>query len=409
MKILLANKFFYLKGGAEVSFFETAKLLESKGHKVIFFSMQHPKNFPSIYEKFFVSNVDYEKSALKDKIDASLKLLYSFEAKRKIKDLIKREKPDVAYLNNIHHQISPSILGAFKQFNIPVVLALRDYKMVCASYSMLADWKICEACKNKKYYYCFLKACVKDSKAMSFINTIEMYLHHKILHIYDLVDVFISPSEFLKSKVEEMGFKGKIIYLPNFVKIEDFKPQYNWEENSIVYFGRLSKEKGLFTLIDAMRDTKGIILKIIGDGPIRGDMEKKVENENIKNVLFLGYKSGENLRNEIKKSMFTVLPSEWYENNPRSVIEGFALGKSVIGSRIGGIPELVKDGETGLTFEPGNSVDLRSKIEYYTNNPDKVVKMGKNARLFAEKDLNAEEHYRRLMEIYRQVTSRQNG
>ena len=149
MKILFANKYFFIKGGAEVSFFATAKLLEDRGHKVIFFSMQHPRNISSEFARYFVSNVDYEKDGLKIGLDASLRLLYSFEAKNKIKELIKREKPDIAHLNNIYHQISPSILHPLKKHNIPTIMSLRDSKLVCASYLMLSNGKVCEACKDE--------------------------------------------------------------------------------------------------------------------------------------------------------------------------------------------------------------------------------------------------------------------
>jgi len=399
MKILMANKYFYLKGGAECVFLDSAKLLSNKGHKTLFFSMHHLKNLYSAYEKYFVLNVDYEKSGIKNKIDSSIKLLYSLEAKRKAEELIKEEKPDIAHLQNIYHQISPSIIHALKKFHIPIVMTLHDYKMACASYQMLANGRICEACKDRKYYNCFLKKCVKDSKTKSLLNTIEMYLHHKIFHIYDLVDVFISPSMFLKNKVEEMGFKGKIIYLPNFVNLEDYRPQYDWQENSIVYFGRLSKEKGLFTLIEAMKglNTK---LKIIGEGPIKEGLELRVRSLELKNIEFLGYKAGDELKDEIRKSMFVILPSEWYENNPRSIIEGFALGKPAIGARIGGIPELVKDNETGLTFEPWNADDLKRRILQLIENPSEISRMGKNARKMVNEELNPDIHYEKLMEIY---------
>jgi glycosyltransferase involved in cell wall biosynthesis len=407
MRILFVNKFFYLRGGSEGVFFDTANLMEDSGHRVIFFSMNHTMNLSSEYEKYFVSNVDYENNGIKNKIDASLKLLYSFEAKKKLEKLIIKEKPDVAHLHIIHHQISPSILHTLKKYNIPIILVLHEYKMVCAAYSMLYYGQTCEVCKGGRYYNCFLRGCVKDSRVKSLLTTIEMYLHHKILHIYDLVDVFISPSRFLKSKLQEMGFKGKIVYLPNFVRVEEFDPQYDWQEASIVYFGRLSREKGLFTLIDAMRGLpacnllgRDVRLKIIGDGPIKDSLESRVKSLGLKNIEFLGYKTGEELKSEIRKSMFVVLPSEWYENNPMSIIEGFALGKPAIAARIGGIPELVKDYETGLTFEVGNPEDLHSKIEYLISNPDKIVEMGKNARAFVEKDLNAKKYYQRLMEIY---------
>jgi len=405
MKILLANKFFYFKGGAEISFFETAKLLEKHNHTVLFFSMHHPNNFETKYKKYFTSNVNYESSNILHNLNSALKIFYSFEAKRKIEELIKEEKPEIAHLNNIYHQISPSIVHSLKKFGIPIVMTLRDLKMVCASYLMLNKGKTCDLCRNKRYYNCFLQGCVKNSRMKSLINTIEMYLHHQFFHIYDLVDVFISPSQFLKAKVEEMGFKGKIVHLSNFVNFEEYTPQYEAVERSLVYFGRLSREKGLFTLIEAMRgiDAK---LKIIGEGPLREALIDKMNVLGLKNVEFLGYKSGEELKSEIKKSMAVVLTSEWYENNPRSIIEGFALGKPAIGARIGGIPELVRDGDTGLTFTASDSADLHSKIMVFLGNPQSVERMGRNARRFVEEELGAEVHYKKLMDIYKMVLNK---
>lgn len=400
MKILLVNKFFFLKGGSETSFFNTANLLEKRGHKVMFFSMKHPLNLPSVYEKYFVSNIDYEFNGLENRLNAASRLLYSFEAKEKIERLIKEQKPDIAHLHNIHHQISPSVLTSLRKFKIPIVLTLHDYKMVCPSYSMMYNGKTCMACGGGKYYRCFLKRCNKGSRIKSLLSAMEMYLHHKVLHIYKLADIFISPSMFLKHKLEEMGFTGKVVHLPNFIKLGENAPAYNLDEKSIVYFGRLSREKGLFDLIDAVKDIKGITLRIIGEGSLEGEIKNKISVEGINNVILLGYKKGEDLKNEIIKSMFVILPSTCFENNPMSIIEAFSLGKPVIGSRIGGIPELVKDGRTGLSFEAGNPLDLRIKIEDLINNPGKAVEMGKNACLFVDKEFSAEKHYQGLMEIY---------
>lgn len=399
MKILCVNKYFFVKGGAETVFFETSKLLEKKGHKIIYFAMKHPLNISSIYDKYFVSNIDYEKGGFLNNLKAACNLIYSIEAKRKMEILIKEEKPDIAHLHNIYHQLSPSILYALKKNKIPVVLTLHDYKSVCASYLMFHGGKICEACKNGMYYNCFLKGCVKNSRAKSLLNTIEMYFHHNILHIYDLVDIFISPSIFVKNKLKEMGFRGRVVHVPNFLNIEEYIPRFDHEENSIIYFGRLSEEKGLTVLIEAIKGLS-INLKIIGEGPVREKLRNKVENENIANVKIFGYKTGDDLKNEIRKSMFVVLPSEVYENNPRTLIEGFALGKPAIGARIGGIPELIKDNETGLMFESGGAADLRSKIKYLSDNHAKIIEMGRNARKFVEQELNPGKYYEKLMEIY---------
>lgn len=407
MKILLVNKFLYPKGGDAISTINTGKLLSAKNHKVIFWGMEHPLNPKYPYKDYFVPYVDLNNpGGLTNQLKISLNLIYSLEAKKKIENLINIEKPDIVHLNSIYHQISPSIIHSLRKFGIFSVMTLHDYKMVCASYLMMNNGNICEACKNGRYYHCFFQSCVKNSKIKSLLNTIEMYLHHKIMHIYELVDIFISPSKFLKVKLEKMGFKGKIVYLPNFVKTENFKPEFSWKENSIIYFGRLSKEKGLFTLIEAMKNVKGLSLKIIGKGPIEESLKSKINCEKIRNVTLLGFKTGKELKDEIKKSMFVVFPSEWYETFGLVAIESFALGKPVIGSRIGGIPKLVKDGKTGLTFKTGSADDLRKKILYLINNPHKVVKMGKNARKFVEEKFNSEKYYQRLMEIYNHAISK---
>lgn len=400
MKILLINKFLYPKGGDAISTLATGNLLETKGHKVLYWGMQHPSNSSYSTSSYFVSYVDLnESTSVCQKLKTTARILYSFGAKRKIESLIKIERPDIVHLNNFAHQISPSILEAFKKYKIPSVMTMRDYKLVCPSYSMLSGGSPCEKCKNGRYYWCFLKRCTKDSYPKSLLNVIEMYLHHKILHIYDLVNTFISPSIFLKEKLREMGFEKEIVYLPNFIDTKDYSPQYNSDDKTICYFGRLSPEKGLFTLIDATKRLDAR-LEIIGDGPLRNSLEKKVRNEKISNTIFLGYKSGEELKEDIKKSMAVILPSEWYENSPRTVLEAFAMGKPVIGSRIAGIPELVREGETGFTFEPGDAEDLGDKIEYLTENPDEISEMGRNARRFVEKELNPEKHYKQLMKIY---------
>ena len=200
-----------------------------------------------------------------------------------------------------------------------------------------------------------------------------------------------------------MGFRAEVVHLPNFVNIEDFVPSSMWKEQSLTYVGRLSREKGLCTLLAAAKGMNHVQVKIIGDGPAKKDLEETAMRDNLDNVFFAGYKYGEELKKEIRNSIACVLPSEWYENNPCSIIEAFALGKPVIGARIGGIPELVKDGETGVTFEPGDAADLRRKIEFLLKNPDLAIEMGKNARRFVEEHCNPENYYQKLMKIYQKA------
>lgn len=408
MKILLVNKYFFPKGGSETSFFNTAKILKDHDHQVSFFSMAHPSNIKTLYSKYFVSNVDFEEPAsFKKNIKTSARILYSMEAKKKLEELLRQETPDIVHLHNIHHQISPSILYTLKKFKLPVVMTLHDYKMVCPIYTMILRGQVCERCRDKRYFHCTLHRCCKDSFSKSFLNTIEMYFHNSILKSYNLIDVFISPSQFLESKLREMGFRGNIIHLRNFVIPEEFNPSYKWEDKTILCFGRLSREKGIFTLLQAVEGLP-VLCKIFGDGPDKDTIQTYIKEKNLTNTFLCGFVDQEQLKKEVQKCMFVVLPSEWYENHPFSVIESFALGKPVVGAKIGGIPELIRDYKTGMTFEPGNAGDLRKKILYLLENSEKISNLGKTARNYIEQNLNPEKHYKELMKIYNLALNKHN-
>jgi glycosyltransferase involved in cell wall biosynthesis len=362
--------------------------------------MHHSQNITSPFSKYFVSNVDFDagKSFAK-KLKFATKILYSIEAKRKLETLLNDEKPGIAHLHKIPHQISPSIIHILRKRNIPIVMTLHDYKMVCASYRLLTNGKVCEQCSEGKYYWCFINRCAKNSYIKSALNVMEMYLHHKLLHMYDLVDVFISPSKFLKRKMEEMGFKKRIEYLPNFVNTDEYVPAFDYKEKAIYYAGRLSDEKGLSALIEAAKGVD-VKLRIMGDGPLREELEKRKGDK----TYFTGHLPRQKLKNLARQSMAMVIPSEWCENNPRSLIEAFALGKPVIGARIGGIPELIKDGETGLTFESGSVPDLKRKLNRLVSMSKREIRdMGKAARRLVEEEFSAEKHYEKLTEKYRQA------
>ncbi len=401
MKILAVNKYFFYKGGAEEVFFHTAELLRTHGHRVVPFSMDHPRNVASPYSKYFVSRVDFnEPGTVIQKLRSAARILYSMEAKRKIEALIKTDRPDLAHLHNIHHQISPSILHVLKKFRIPTVMTLHDYKMVCPVYTLWdRERGVCEKCKNRKYYWCLLKRCNRGSFLRSWLNTVEMVLHHKILDLSRLVDVFITPSVFLQDKLKEMGFNGRMVHLANFLPFNDFDPSFTSDEKSLVYFGRLSEEKGLPTLLAAI---KGLTVKcrIIGEGPLKTALKGKIEREGFDHVVLMGYRRGKELKEEIRRSSIVVLPSEWYENHPLSVLEAFALGKPVIASRIGGIPELVIDNRTGFTFESKNVRSLRERILFMLGHPEKVNEMGRNARKFVEERCDSQKYYEALIKIY---------
>jgi len=409
MKVLLVNKFLYLKGGDARSTLSTGELLSLKGHKVIFWGMSHPLNPDYPHSDLFIDNVDFNiKNNLFAKMKLAVNILYSFEAKSKIEKLIKIERPDIVHLNNFAHQISPSILHITNKYKIPTVMTIHDYKLICPTYSLLLNGRPCEKCGQGRYYRCFVNKCSKNSYSKSLLAAIEMYLHHSLMDIYGLMDCFIATTEFARAKMKSMGFKRKTDFLPNFVKVDDFIPSYEITGDYILYFGRLSEEKGLMTLFDAVKNIEDVKLNVVGEGPLKQKLEDKIQKENIKNIFLLGKKTGSDLRHAIKQSIFCVLPSEWYEPFGLTVIEAAAIGKLTIGARIGGIREIISDGETGLLFTMGDVEDLKKKITYLLKNPDKITEMGKNARGFAEKKFDAEDHYKGLMRIYEKAASNYN-
>lgn len=402
MKILNINKFYYRKGGSEAYYFALADLLRENNHEVIPFSMKDNKNYETKYSKYFIENISYENMGIKEKAINGAKLIYSFEAKKKVKNIVNDNTPDIAHLHIFQHQLSPSILKEIKKNGTYVVNTVHDLKVICPNYKMLNDGEICEKCKSDKFINCFKSKCIKGSTVNSMLNTIEAYTH-RILKSYDYVDKFICPSEFYMNKFIEFGIpKEKVVHIPNFVDVSKFNPNYE-HEDYFVYFGRLSEEKGINTLIKSMKYVNKSKLIIVGTGPIEKELKEFVVKEKIKNVEFVGFKTGNELENIIKKSRFIVIPSEWYENAPMSIIEAMAYGKAVLGSNIGGIPEFIEDNHTGMIFNTKDEIDLASKINHLIDEEKQTIEMGKNARIRAEKLYDKTVHYEKIMDLYNQV------
>lgn len=405
MKILGVNKFFYIKGGSETYYFGLKELLEQHGHEMMHFSMSDPRNFETIYSKYFINNIDYNNMNLKDKVVNATKIIYNFDAKKKLEALISDRKPDIAHLHIFQHQLSPSILPVLKKHNIPMVYTAHDLKSVCPNYKMLTNNKVCESCKGKRYYNCLKNKCVKDSRVKTLVNVLEAYVH-EFLNSYSLIDKIICPSNFYKNKLIEFGMpENKVIHISNFIDTSKFQPCYE-KDDYFIYIGRLSEEKGIETLIKAMNYVSASKLLIVGTGPLEEYLKGLVEEKGIKNVVFAGFKTGKDLEKIIRRSSFMIIPSEWYENGPMSVLECMAYGKAIIGSNIGGIPEFIEDNETGAIFETGNIEDLAKKINYFINNKNEIVNMGKCARKRAESLYSAQKHYSELIKEYTEVINK---
>lgn len=401
MKILFVNKFYHESGGPERVMFQEKSYLEKLNWEVIPFSMKHPLNVGISYSRYFVSNANYNGSnSLLNKTKMALNIFYSREAKKKMELLLNEEKPDIAHLHNIYHQISPSILPVLKKNNIPVVMTLHDFKLVCPNYTFLRDGKPCEYCYGKHFYKAIIHRCVKNSYWASLVCALEMYFH-RFFRIYkEFVDVFIVLSEFSKEKMIQYGIPPeKLVLLPNYVDLPSNGSQKNLGKY-VLFSGRLSEKNGIFTLIRAMEKTKEIPLVVAGEGELLSDLKGYVKEKQLNNVTFMGFLNGEKLKQTIGNSLFTVFPAICYHNCPMSILESFAFGKPVVGSNLGSIPELIEDGVDGLLFESKDVEDLTEKIGYLYRHPLLAQKMGISARKKIEEKYSKEEYYEKLLGLY---------
>ena len=398
MRIVAANNFHYVFGGCERVFFNEMDLLQAHGHEVAPFSRMHEKNASTEYSGFFASPIEFRDIPFLRKLSTAPKVVYSFECRERFGELLDAFRPDVVHSHNSYARLTTSIFDAAKRRGVPVVMTVHDYKLVCPTHSMYSDGRTCERCLGGGYYNCILKRCHKGSVATSLVYTVESYFN-RLFDKFDTISRFICPSKFMLSKLAEAGFpEEKLIHLPYMAKLEETTPSYE-NKGYVLYAGMLLEVKGIMTLLKAVRDVD-VMVKIAGDGPFRPACEEYVRENSMKNVVFEGHRSGEELATLYRDAAFTVVPSEWYENYPMAVIEAFAAGKPVIGSDMGGIPELVVDGETGLRFRAGDVRDLGEKIRYLLSNPSLVRQLGVTARRKVEEDCDPSRHLKGLMDIY---------
>lgn len=403
MKILSVNKFFWSKGGSEAVFFGEKALLEEQGHSVIPFSMKGPRNIDSPYSSFFVEQVEYGNNTdLLTKLRAASKIIYSIDARNKMKALLAEQHPDIAHFHIFQHQISPSVFGPLRSKGIPIILTMHDLKPLCPNYQMYVNNRLCEECKGRKFYHCAVNRCTKGSRLMSIVNMLEMYLHYG-LGYYQNVDRYITVSKFYREKMLEYGFQNEQVdHIPNFIDATTYEVS-DRDDGYALYFGRLSQEKGLDTLLEAaaLIDKQ---LVIVGTGPQEQQLKETATSKGLAHVRFAGFQSGHPLRDLVAGASFTVLPSRWYENCPMSVLESFAQGKPVIGANIGGIPELISEMDDGITFETGNAQALADAMDrLWSLGKNKRREMGLSGRSKIELEHSPGLHYERLMNVYKSV------
>ena len=408
MKVLLVNKFHYRKGGSETYYFTLAEALKARGHEVIFFAMQDEKNLPCEQEGYFVSNASVN-GGMKSKLNMLLHMTYSKEAYTKMKALLKAEEPDLVILNLVHKQITLSIIDAIKEHDpkLPIFWTMHDLIAVCPSYSMRdGSGNICEKCLGGDFSHCVKNKCIKGNTLMSVLSKHEAeYIRKR--KWYDQVDLFICPSEFYRKKLTEGNFtKSPIVTMRNPLPLDTAFERNETNEGYILYFGRLSPEKGVKTLIEAAIKC-GCHLMILGTGPQEEELKKLAKDA--ENIEFKGFQTGEALRKFVKSSRCVVMPSACYENGPYSAMEAMALGKPLIVSNYGGLPELVEDGVNGYIYEKTADA-LAECIEKMQKLDSKTYQKMANASLTKANALfSADGYIAEIEKQYRNIRETDNG
>ena len=406
MKILFCNKYNFPFSGTEVYMFELMNLMKAQGHEVALFSMADPRGLPTPYDQYFLPNIDFKSSAHGLLVRAKLAAhaIYSTEARRRLRQVIAAFQPDIAHVRNIYHHLSPSIFWELKAQGVPVLYHLNDFKLLCPTYNMVAKGHACERCRGGKFSHVLTEGCYNGPPGSALVLMAEAYFHRWLGTYRKCVDHFLAPSRFAKEKLVQNGFNPqKITVLPHFQKLPAQVPPNAKPNAPILYFGRLSPEKGVADLLWAMKHLPQVRVQIAGDGPQRSELESLARELCLTNVEFTGHVGGKVLDHMIATARFTVLPSRAYETLGKTILESYAWGRPVVASDLGSRRELVDQGETGLLFPPGNVEQLGKAISFLVERPELTAQMGLTGRRFVEAQHAPDAHYRALVRLYTQM------
>ncbi|HYE95248.1 MAG TPA: glycosyltransferase family 4 protein [Rubricoccaceae bacterium] len=382
-------------GGSDRYLVELGQLLERHGHRVIPFVAAHPDNLPTPWARYFPPAPNTTRPAFGD----AVQFLYSKPARAAMRRLLAEVEVDLAHLHVYYGKLTASILAPLREAGLPVVQTLHEYKLLCPVYTFISNGEICEACGGKEFWQALPRRCNQRSVARTTLSVAEAYFARRLGDV-DTVTHFIAPSDFLRRKMIEHDVAAdRITTVHNFADTERIAPSPS-RSGPVVYFGRLERVKGLFTLLEAAALAPEVPLVLVGDGRARPALEAFAAARGLGHVRFLGFQEGEALERVLRESVASVLPAEWYENCPLAVLEAMAYAKPVIGSRIGGIPELVEDGETGFLVAPRDAEALADRLRWIVAHPVQAAEMGRAGRERVERDFSPEVHYARVRAVY---------
>ena len=407
MKIVLVNYRYFISGGPERYYFNIKEILENKGHEVIPFSVKSSRNLPNAYEKYFLDIVDDEvyfsqsRKSVKVIFKSFTRMFYSFEAKRKFKQLLKDTEPDLVYIMQFHNKISPSIIDVAVSLKKPVVHRISDFQYMCPNALFYNEVKgVCEDCLVGKRLSCVKYKCVLNSSVYSAIK-LAVKMLHDTMHVTKRINAFVVPSSFTLGKLHKYGIpRDKLNHIPTFFNLKQLDPVVEYKPFAL-FIGRIERQKGLMTLLKAFVNSE-YNLKIIGfsnDG--YEDELKEYLKDKKHHIEFLGKKSFEEIEPYLKLCLFTMTPSEWYDNFPNVILESFAFKKAVIATNFGSLSELVQNNRTGLTFKYANVEDLKVKVAYMFEHPEEAKVMGENAYIDLVSQYSPNVHYEKLISLFK--------
>ena len=412
MRILLINNYLYPRGGAEHSFFRIGRLLESHGHEVIYFACRHPKNIPSTFEHLFPPYHDLRELKLKSlpaQLRAFTDMLYNYTAAANLSRLLQQVQPDLAHLNNIYHHLSPSILPVLARHNVPTVLHLRDGKLTCPAIYMFRDGRFCDLCQHHRIWPILRYRCHSGSLLYSMALALESLLQNILGFYRRYVDLYISPSRFLREQIIRRGYDpAGISLLPNFVNLSAVADNSmpDLPDRYLFCASRLESDKGMFVLLEAARLIPQIPLLIAGDGPARARMEAFIEQHQLSNVRLLGWQNQQQLAELFHRATAAVVPSLLPENCPNVILEAAAQSCPVIAHDVGGITEFIDDGANGWLIPPGQPQRLAQAMSEAFADPQRSANLGAAAQQRVRQRHSPDVFYDSLMDIYAQALER---
>jgi glycosyltransferase involved in cell wall biosynthesis len=406
MRILYCNKYDFVFSGTEAYLFDLIERMDNRGYETALFSMDHgsPSAFTGLSYRIAHRDFKDPRAGFFSKLRMAAHAIYSVSARRAMRKCIADFSPDIAHVRSIYHHLSPSILWELKRQRVPVLYHLNDFKILCPTYNLVSHGHACEACRGGAFHHVVSERCYTGPRSSAMVLAAEAYLHKWLRTYESCVDLFLAPSQFVRSKLIDHGISADRIEVLSHFQALPAGDRVGDDEGYVLYFGRLSHEKGLDELLHALVRVPHIPVVIAGDGPERGRLEELARHLNLSQVLFAENLAGEELQKLIAGCTFSLFPSLAYETLGKSILESYANARPVVASDLGSRREFVEHGVTGLLYSPGDRNQLAHSIGFLFSRHDLVEKMGANGRARIKARHDPEQHIQKLAEIYTRLT-----